>query len=346
MTIPLWPALNYNRGPISQVQPFSYQDDVVFLDILYKQRDYIQNTLVPHVNGISTAIDEALAGQIAAVDSAIANVIAGNDVKIQSLTQYVDNAVQSIVNESIEVQDSVIAGALNEEESESRGAANAIVLEQTKDRPYARVWDEVSEEYVPDSPTVFFGDTDPGLAQDPDDFWASPDATTLDNVVSEMDDISSPLHAAAKRATALVSHSLSLFSNTWPMKSFGEAQPNFIWGVGLPKAGNSSVIFSGRVPDEWTSAKLCFRWVHNSDVGNGARLNIYYSVADTGITHSHTTTTSFTTAKMQVSKITVDGVNAVTGNLITGAIVRLSAGTGDTITGDIGILDVWIERTS
>lgn len=104
MTIPaLWYGLGLSRGPITQVQPFSYQDDVTFLDILYKQKDYVNTTIVPAINSVGAEVDSALAAQ----------------------TEYVNNVVTQIIDDSIQVQDPVIAGSIYDPLSETRAAMYA-----------------------------------------------------------------------------------------------------------------------------------------------------------------------------------------------------------------------------
>lgn len=113
MTIPLWPSsLVYSRGPITQVQPFSYQDDVTFLDILYKLRDYLVDVITPQLNGIAVEVDAAIAAMIEATNEAIAAEGVITDQKMAELTLYVNNKVQEIIDSSVEVQDPVIAGAI------------------------------------------------------------------------------------------------------------------------------------------------------------------------------------------------------------------------------------------
>jgi hypothetical protein len=157
--MPLWPSGNYNRGPISQIQPFTYQDDVTYLDILYLLRDYIRNQVVPQLNHLSDEVDAAIDDMLAAVQKAIDDQTASVDAKIAQLdarvdtkiadlvtlvngkvadlttfvntsiadlTTYVDEQVQLIIDDSIEVQDPVVAGMFGDPVTQTRVAADAV----------------------------------------------------------------------------------------------------------------------------------------------------------------------------------------------------------------------------
>lgn len=146
--MPLWPTNNYNRGPISQIQPFTYQDDVTYLDILYLLRDYIKDIVVPQLNHLSEEVDAAIDALISEVEAQLAaqnaqissqlqaqnqhvtDQLAAQDLdvadKIAQMITYVNDAVASIINSSVEVQDPVMAGIISGTSSQSRGILDTL----------------------------------------------------------------------------------------------------------------------------------------------------------------------------------------------------------------------------
>lgn len=126
-----------NPGPMTQIQPFTYEDGLTFAEILYELKRYIQRTLVPYLNEVVGELDEKVAKLVndvnAALDAQIAEVEeklnaqdAENDQKILELTNYVNEQVQLIIEDSIQVQDPVMAGIMGDDESDTRGVTDLL----------------------------------------------------------------------------------------------------------------------------------------------------------------------------------------------------------------------------
>lgn len=200
---------------------------------------------------------------------------------------------------------------------------------------------------VPGAVNVFIGPTDPGLAMSGSDLWTNPGTVTMSEVVAAMRNPSHPLYEATKATRLTEVQPLQILQGVNLIADFGAGQPNVVSATALAKGGNVGLRISGRIPDEWGSARLRFRWVHDSATGTDARLNIRYAVmGESGIEVSYTTTSDFTAQRMIPRSISVSGIAGGGGRLFSGAIVRLSDASTDTITGPIGITDAWLERTS
>lgn len=130
----IWPP---NPGPITPIQPFTYEDGITYVEILYALKNYIEKELVPQLNNFPDEINDAIAQLIADVTAELARqmeIVDGKleeqdtevDEKLVTLTAYVDNAVASIVGSSIAVQDPVVAGIFSNASSATRGVTNTI----------------------------------------------------------------------------------------------------------------------------------------------------------------------------------------------------------------------------
>lgn len=119
-----------NPGPITQIQPFTYEDGVTFAELLSDIKRYIVNTLEPYLVSLNIEIDDRIATLIASVDAALDAQTKlvddklevqndANDEAIKDLTEYVNEQVQLIINHSIQVQDPVVAGMLNNPDSQT-----------------------------------------------------------------------------------------------------------------------------------------------------------------------------------------------------------------------------------
>lgn len=126
-----------NPGPMTQIQPFTYEDGITFAEILYALKTYIEKTLVPYIieqtgeidERIATLIatvDNALAVQEAAVNAALAEQSANNAQAIADMIAYVNAQVQAIIEDSIQVQDPVMAGIMGDDDSATRGITDPL----------------------------------------------------------------------------------------------------------------------------------------------------------------------------------------------------------------------------
>lgn len=126
----VWPP---NIGPLTEIQPFTYEDALTYTDVLGSMKKYIKFVLVPYLEtvvgelneinaGVITAITDKLEEQTADVVAKLEAQDAANDVKIADLETYVNEQIQLIINDSIQVQDPVVAGMVNDDESQTRTA--------------------------------------------------------------------------------------------------------------------------------------------------------------------------------------------------------------------------------
>lgn len=214
---------------------------------------------------------------------------------------------------------------------------------------FYRMWDPVALTYPPRIPgavNVFLGPIRPelGVMQD-QDRWENPDVVTLAQVVAAMGDPNSPLQKATKKILPQESVPLDVYLMTSSVGSFGSAAPDLIWAPQLAKGGTNGVRFGGRAPAGWGGARLTYKWLHDASTGTVARLNTYYAASsETGITGSFTTTQNYTQTRMRQMDMPFTGTPIVAGDYVSGAIVRLSDSTDDTIAGPIGILQPRLER--
>lgn len=280
--IPLWPGMNYNRGPVAQVQPFSYQDDVTFLDLLYLIRNYVRDEVVPQFNGfgeevekavneIVTAVDDALVEQTTIVNDALTEQTADNAEKIATLTTFVNESVQSIIDNSVEVQDPVVAD-LVEAESLTASALNAKY-------PVYRAWvDGVGyPARNPNSVNIFFGPENPGLAMGVGDYWANSNVTTLDEVNSQVQIIGSLTNMAIRNAVgganvlnfgATVLRQNPADAALFSLSARGSGGNQYLsWGI--PGTGVSRLYADFIIPDGWSKMVAEVFYLHNVAAANG-----------------------------------------------------------------------------
>lgn len=151
------PVINFPPfRPYSNITPFTVRDGATYLTVLEELRNWLNTTLVPHVDteianlviawedNASTLLANVIAAlndqsdtvtaqlneqnasilqQLNAQNAAITAQLAAQDAnvaaQIDAMTTYVDNAVQSIINSTIEVSDPVISGVISNNTSES-----------------------------------------------------------------------------------------------------------------------------------------------------------------------------------------------------------------------------------
>ena len=145
------PMINFPPfRPYTNITPFTVRDGATYLTVLEELRNWLNTTLVPHVDtevadlviawednantllaNVITALNEqndtvtaqlnaqnaSILSQLNDQNAAITAQLAAQDAnvtdQINTMTAYVDNAVQSIINSTIEVSDPVILGVLN-----------------------------------------------------------------------------------------------------------------------------------------------------------------------------------------------------------------------------------------
>lgn len=139
MTTPIltrtWPP---NAGPVTQIQPFTFEDGITFVEILYALKKYITNVLLPYLKEFPELVDKAIAELIADVTAALAaqNELvdekleaqdAENDSKIALLTEFVNTTMELIIEDGIQVQDPVVAGIVGDFDSATSDALDTRV---------------------------------------------------------------------------------------------------------------------------------------------------------------------------------------------------------------------------
>lgn len=150
-----------NPGPITQIQPFTYEDGVTFAELLAGIKRYIIVTLEPYLLDLTGEVDEKITNLIIAVDAALdaqtelvdqkiadldalvtdkiadlvtlvnttlADQTASVDAKIATLEADVAEAIQQVIDSAIEVQDVVVAGILNNPASDSRVVSDKLYV--------------------------------------------------------------------------------------------------------------------------------------------------------------------------------------------------------------------------
>lgn len=123
MTNPVILSGFYNPGPVTQIQPFTYNDGITYLELLYRLKEYLVEDVIPK-------LDEITAGQggILALIAEINAKLAEHDEKfvdIDAQIVAINELIQSIIDNSIQVQDPVVAGLVN-----SVASATRVALEQ------------------------------------------------------------------------------------------------------------------------------------------------------------------------------------------------------------------------
>ena len=159
------PVINFPPfRPYSNITPFTVRDGATYLTVLEELRNWLNTTLVPHVdteianlviawednantlltnviaalneqsdtvtaqlNEQNASILQQLNGQNAAITAQLATQDADVAAQIDAMTTYVDNAVQSIINSTIEVSDPVISGVISDITSISRSVINQAI---------------------------------------------------------------------------------------------------------------------------------------------------------------------------------------------------------------------------
>jgi hypothetical protein len=112
----------FRIGPINNITPFTYRDGVTYLEILYKLRDYVNETLRPEFDAeMERIIEEFNAGIAnaeehftvtkAAIDAAQAALTTYVNTETAEARQYVDDAIELINNKTgqIEIQRATLA---------------------------------------------------------------------------------------------------------------------------------------------------------------------------------------------------------------------------------------------
>lgn len=195
---------------------------------------------------------------------------------------------------------------------------------------------------------VFIGPVDPGLSMSGNDLWTNPDTATMSEIIAAMLDSSSPLYQATRATLPATVQPMQTHQGANLIEQFGTAHPALVWAPALQKGGTNGIRVTGRIPDGWGSARFCYRFIHDAPSGTAVRLNSYFTVAgEYGIEVSYTTTTDITGVnRMRLRTVSIPGVAGSGGQLFSGAIVRLSDASTDTVAGPVGITDAWLERTS
>lgn len=254
--------------------------------------------------------------------------------------------------------DAALAAAVESAQSRTRGALNRLF-------PVFRVWDDVADAYPPRIPgavNIFFGPVPPGPLMDAAmDYWATPDSTTLDEVISEIQNASSRLNAAVRTATTaevveFKATDLAPVDNRAPKMGTLSGAADLSMGVPVLAFGDDRVEVAGatwRTPVGWSACRVYIDWGHNvASIGTPqvswqARLVGYGDGADLTATPGLQTLAQIDSgppAAKTVKRFLIAGSFTLdpAGAEVRIAIARLATTFG----GDVGLIKVVLERTA
>jgi hypothetical protein len=215
--------------------------------------------------------------------------------------------------------------------------------------PVYRVWDgSAYPTRVSGSLNIFFGPSDPGLAMEEGDYWANPDVTTLDEIISQVEDSSSDLHNAVKETqTVLPVEFFTESSSGLETVALGSS-PSRIAGWKLIDTVASVLFANATVPVGWNTARLRFHWTQN--VGGTGNVRFFVQMVPNDGTAvgvgSDVLSSHEAPASMVVSSSTIGIVTTPAGGTVSIAFGRLGDSAADTFTGDIVLVSASLERLS
>jgi hypothetical protein len=221
--------------------------------------------------------------------------------------------------------------------------------------PVHRVWDgSAYPTRVSGALNVFFGPTDPGLAMEADDYWANPDATTIDEVEAAVGDTGSDLYAATRTATAGTTLDIPLgprsLEPTVLMKDIGYPGAE-IYGWEMDPDVTSRLIGVVTIPYGWNTARV--RVYYYVPTGSGAgdvRVARAGAAFTPGVAPSpEATVTNTLTAPVAgvIDSILLTVDMALEGfTMLSVTIKRNGAEGGDTLAAPIYYLAARLEKTS
>lgn len=278
-----------------------------------------------------------------------------NDAAVAAYVEGADTATRTALKVATDVD---AAAAVSDPASAVRAPLDALY-------PVRLLWDPVTETYpdrVPGAVNFFLGGPYPGLAMDPAvDYWVNPDGATIDEIIAEIQDVSSPLRAAVKTATTpeVVEFSamdLAPVDNRPPTLGTLSGAANLAMGVPVMLFADNLVQVAGapwRTPVGWSAARVYIDWGHNvSPVGTPsvswqARLVGYGHGTDLSVTPGLQTLAQVDSAPPAVKTVkrfliagnfTLDPAGAE----VRIAISRLSTAFG----GPVGLIKLIMERTA
>lgn len=231
--------------------------------------------------------------------------------------------------------------------------------------PVYRMWDDVAGTYperVPGAANWFIGPVSPGLAMDPEsDRWENPDGTTLDEIVAEVQDVTSPLNAAVRTAATperieFRAMDLAPVDNRPTTMGTLAGAANLAMGVPVLLFGDNTVQVAGtpwRTPVGWSACRVYVDWGHNVNpvttpqVSWQARIVGYGNGTDLTVTTGLQTLAQVDTtppAVKTVKRFLISGNFTLdpAGSEVRVAISRLATTFG----GPVGLFKLIMERTA
>lgn len=252
--------------------------------------------------------------------------------------------------------DAAVAAAVETPDSLTRGALNALY-------PAYRVWDAAAGTYparVPGALNIFFGPVPPGVLMDPTmDYWANSEGTTVGEVLSEVQNVTSALHAAVRTAAtpATVEFNaadVAAVDNRPPMMGTLSPSSNLSLGVPVLLFGDGTVQVAGRpwrTPVGWNACRVHIDWAHDVAAPSG-QVNWQARIADYGPGTDLTSASGLQTltqlattpAVRTISRMLIGGNFALNpaGSEVRLTVARLNTGFG----GAAGLVKVILERTA
>lgn len=317
-------------GPVPNITPFTYRDGATYLQILEGLRTYINRTIVPFVNGSMSDYMQIF------------------EDEVNRLIDAINDAIEDIINSSITIQDPIVAQLIEDVNSLTHQALVAL-------HPVYRVWDGAAyPDRVEGAVNIFFGPEDPGLVMSPDDYWANPYVTTLDEVESEAGDSSSDLYKAIQSTAASVQAvKINLVPGNETVNSptaIGTA-PAKVMGYLLPETTGLQPVYGfALIPVGWTKVSLVFRYTTKvvETVVSNTRFFIDTVAVPTntaiGVGNRYITTAPIPLSGKNTILLENHVSTVVGGDGFSIAIQRDATNAGDTYAGDLVLLDAWLVK--
>lgn len=127
------PPIHARARAFSNIQPFTYEDGITFMELLERLRDYIENTLVPFIHdGLQIFADEVIAELQTRLDAVIALLDEATDLVNQA--EALRDDVQVIHDAVVVLRDQVIQLANDANASAVRAEAAAQLAEDMRDQ--------------------------------------------------------------------------------------------------------------------------------------------------------------------------------------------------------------------
>lgn len=114
--------------PYSNIQPFTYRDGETYLSLVERLRQYVRDTIVPHVDESIAALLEAWSAEVLALTEAVNTALDVQSEQVNTalaaqmaeVTEALNAAIASIINSTIAVTDPVTLAIISDVNSATR----------------------------------------------------------------------------------------------------------------------------------------------------------------------------------------------------------------------------------